>query len=293
MSFTERPAIPVGFSAAGQDSHVFRVLRVLSLSPLLKVPLATRADLVRCGGLLVPHDGERVGDVRDRPDRWAALQLLTQAIRRGVPVLAWGSGAALAGRALGAAVQEHEGLEWAHAPRGAEVLVWQQERPQHWHAGRVSAWAGPELPEDMVANFLSTLPALRSRQPASLLEELGGEAALRSLLADFYARARTDELLGPVFTTHVTDWNAHLDRATAFWVTMLGGEPAWRGNLNTVHAGLGVRTAHLDRWLGLLTLAAHAHLPPEAAGLLLARAHAMAGKLARSSKREPAGTSPS
>lgn len=280
----------VGFSAAGLDSHACMALRVLTLSPLLKVPLASPPDLPRCGGLLVPHDGEPVGDVRDRPDRWAALQLLTQAIRRGVPVLAWGSGAALAGRALGATVQEFEGLEWAQSPRNAEVLVWHRDRPLHWRAGRVSAWAGPELPEGMAAAFLGTLPSQRSRQPGSPLEALGGEAALRPLLADFYARARTDELLGPVFTTHVTDWNAHLDRVTAFWVTMLGGEPAWRGNLNTVHRGLGVSGDQLERWLTLLTQAAHAHLPPEAADLLLARAQAMAGQLGSRRKRTAAGT---
>lgn len=271
---------------------MFQALRVLTLSPLPKLPSATSRDLARCGGLLVPHDGEPVGDVRSRPDRWAALQLLTQAIRRDVPVLAWGSGAALAGRALGAAVRQTNGLEWAQAPRDAEVLVWQRERPQHWQVGRVNAWASPELPAEMAATFLSTLPAQRSRQPASPLEAVGGEAALRPLLTDFYARARTDELLGPVFTSHVTDWNAHLERVTAFWVTMLGGGPAWRGNLNAVHTGLGVSSAQLERWLTLLSQAAHAHLPPEAAEVLLGRAHAMAAQLARRGKRDSAGTRP-
>ncbi|ACO46220.1 group III truncated hemoglobin [Deinococcus deserti] len=265
-------------------------LRVLTLSPLPGLPLVMSSDLARCGGLLVPHDGEPVGDVRDRPDRWAALQLLTQAIRRGVPVLAWGSGAALAGRALGSAVEQTDGLEWAQAPRNAEVLVWRQERPQHWQVGRVNAWASPEMPAELAAAFLSTLPAQRSRQPASPLEAVGGEAALRPLLADFYARARTDELLGPVFTSHVTDWHAHLDRVTAFWVTMLGGGPAWRGNLNAAHAGLGVSSAQLERWLTLLAQAAHAHLPAEAAEVLLTRAHAMARQLGRRGKRESAGT---
>ena len=109
------------------------------------------------------------------------------------------------------------------------------------------------------------------------------------LLTDFYARARTDALLGPVFDAHVTDWDAHLEHVTAFWVTLLGGGPAWRGNLNRVHAGLGIRGPHLARWLALFGEAARAHLPPEAAALLLTRAEAMGSRLGT---REQPGNGP-
>lgn len=249
----------------------------------MEVQPATPELLPGAAGLLVPHDGEPVADVRDRPDRWALLALVSGAVRRGVPVLAWGTGAALAGRVLGAAIRagDEPGLaaEWAGAPRGAEVLRWQGEVPLLWRAGSVTAWAGTGLPGDLREAFLSGLDHAQPRLPASPLEAVGGEAALRPLLADFYARAQGDDLLGPVFAAHVTDWEAHLERVTAFWVTLLGGGPAWRGNLNRVHAGLGLRGVHLERWLALFEEAARGHLSPEAAEVLLSRAGAMGARL--------------
>ena len=242
--------------------------------------MASSAALPGAAGLLVPHDGGPVADVRDRPDRWALLTLLAEAVRRGVPVLAWGSGAALAGRVLGARVRPGKGAaDWSEAPRGATVERWQGEVPLLWRAGPVTAWAGETLPEDLRSEFLARLMQAEPRAPGSPLEVVGGEAVLRTMLADFYARARADTLLGPVFAAHVQDWEAHLDRVTAFWVTMLGGGPAWRGNLNSIHAGLGLRGTHLTRWLALFREAAEDCLGPEAAALLTARAEAMGKRL--------------
>ena len=277
---------------------------LLSTSPLPRfgqeVQEATPEALTTAPGLLVPHDGGPVADVRERPDRWALLGLISGAVRRGVPVLGWGTGAALVGRVLGARVrvQPLPGLadEWAEAPRNAEVLTWRGEVPLLWRAGKVTAWAGVELPEEVRAAFLAELEAHTPPLPATPLEALGGEAALRSLLADFYDRARRDEVLGPVFSTHVTDWEAHLDRVTAFWITMLSGVPAWRGNLNAVHAGLGVRREHLERWLTLFRASAEAHLSPEAAARLAERAEAMGARLGRQKMNErqeqPGGNRP-
>lgn len=251
------------------------------------VESATPGALSTAAGLLVPHDGGPVADVRDRPDRWARLTLVSGALRRGVPVLAWGTGAALVGRALGARVRSRaadaESLplaaEWSEPPRGAVVERWAGEVPLLWRVGVVTAWAGVALPEDVRDAFLAGLDRAAPRLPGSPLEEVGGEAALRALLADFYARARADELLGPVFEAHVGDWEAHLDRVTAFWVTLLGGGAAWRGNLNGAHAGLGIRGPHLARWLALFGEAARAHLSPGAAARLVSRAEAMGARL--------------
>ncbi|ANE44928.1 hypothetical protein SU48_10335 [Deinococcus puniceus] len=132
--------------------------------------------------------------------------------------------------------------------------------------------------------------------PATPLESIGGEAVLRPLLADFYAQARADGVLGPVFAAHVSDWEAHLEAVTAFWVTMLGGgtelgSQRWRGNLNHIHAPLGVRGVHLARWLALFRTAAEAHLPPDAAQVLISRAEAMGQRLGQ--KRASRTESPS
>ncbi|EYB67187.1 globin [Deinococcus phoenicis] len=244
---------------------------------------ATPGRLPEAAGLLVPHDGGPVADMRDRPDRWARLSLLSDAVRRGVPVLAWGTGAALAGRVLGARVWPGDGTdgaaEWTEAPRGAVVELWRGALPLLWRAERITAWAGVALPGSLREEFLTSLTPAAPRRPGTPLEALGGEAALRPMLADFYARARADELLGPVFEAHVADWEANLDHVTAFWVTMLGGGAVWRGNLNGVHAGLGIRGAHLTRWLALFGAAASAHFPAGAAALLISRAEAMGARL--------------
>jgi hemoglobin len=252
--------------------------------------------LAVAGGLLAPHDGGPAADLREQPERWALLQVMSGALRRDVPMLAWGSGAALVARALGARV--HAGrpdwTDWAEPPTGARVHTWVSHagdrRALHWEVGRVTAWAGTQLPPALLAAFLARLDTQRSRRPASPLEAVGGEAALRAVLSDFYARAALDPLLGPVFAAHVGDWPAHLDHVTAFWVTMLGGTgadggPTWRGNLNTVHTGLGIRAEHLARWLALFGEAAHAHMPTEAAELLTARAGAMGARLGAAGRR--------
>jgi hemoglobin len=166
---------------------------LLTTSPLpgWTVQAASVEALPTAAGLLVPHDGGPVADVPGRPDRWALLTLISDAVRRGVPVLAWGTGAALAGRVLGARVRV-EGFagEWAEAPRGVVVQTWAGDVPLLWRGGRVTAWANATLPDALRAEFLAGLKDAGTRGPGTPLEAVGGEEALRVLLADFYARAR-------------------------------------------------------------------------------------------------------
>ena len=50
---------------------------------------------------------------------------------------------------------------------------------------------------------------------------LPDEAGIARLVHAFYARARTDWLLGPVFAAAVEDWDAHLDTLVRFWCSVL------------------------------------------------------------------------
>ncbi|GGR47004.1 hypothetical protein GCM10008959_05090 [Deinococcus seoulensis] len=259
------------------------------------VQAARPERLAGASGLLLPHDGLPVADVRAHPERWEVLALVTGALRRGVPVLGWGSGAALLGRALGAAVTASGGSapDRSALPRGAQAHAWAGGQPLHWTVGRAVAWAEAQVPPPVLTSFLAALPGWSDRRPGSPLEEVGGVAAVREVVTAFYVRARADDLLGPVFAAHVEDWPAHLERVTDFWVTLLGGEPgraAWRGNLNAAHAGLGVRAAHLNRWLALWDETARDLLPADAAALLSARAAVMGERLGRGS-RGAGGTS--
>jgi hemoglobin len=75
------------------------------------------------------------------------------------------------------------------------------------------------------------------------------EPALSRLVRQFYAKARLDPLLGPVFETAVTDWEPHLDRVAAFWATAALGIPAYRGNPMAAHRKHALTPAMFDRWL--------------------------------------------
>lgn len=253
---------------------------------------ASHAGLLQASALLVPHDGLPAADVQGQPERWALLNLITEALRRDLPILAWGSGAALVGRALGARVHGRgihgAEVDWSALPRGAVALQWRGSVPLYWTLNRVVAWADVDLPGDLRHGFLSRLPAWTSRTPATPLEQVGGAEALRALLVDFYARARADDLIGPTFAAHVHDWDAHLERVTAFWATMLGGGVSggamsggggWRGNLNAAHAGLGLRAAHLERWLRLWQETVRERFEPAAAQVLISRAQQMSTRL--------------
>jgi hemoglobin len=43
------------------------------------------------------------------------------------------------------------------------------------------------------------------------------DAMISRLVRGFYARVRTDELLGPVFAARIANWEPHLQRMCDFW----------------------------------------------------------------------------
>lgn len=101
---------------------------------------------------------------------------------------------------------------------------------------------------------------------------------LAHLVDAFYARARADAVLGPVFADHVQDWAHHLRSLTAFWAAQLRGRGAYRGSPIAAHRALatghGARLtpAMFDRWLTLWQQTTAEVMPPEDARVLQARA---------------------
>ncbi len=87
---------------------------------------------------------------------------------------------------------------------------------------------------------------------SSLYERLGGERAIGSLVEAFYGRVLADPLLAPFFAGVETDRLRRMQRE--FFAAALGGPIGYTGRpLNVVHAGLGIRTRHLARFLEHLT----------------------------------------
>ncbi|MBW8271030.1 group III truncated hemoglobin [Caldovatus sp. SYSU G05006] len=105
------------------------------------------------------------------------------------------------------------------------------------------------------------------------------EATLERVVRAFYAAARQDPLLGPLFA-RVGDWEAHIARIVAFWssVVLLSGR--YHGNPAAAHLPLGLQPQHFARWLELFERTARAACRPEGAALLADRARRIARSLA-------------
>lgn len=94
-----------------------------------------------------------------------------------------------------------------------------------------------------------------------------GEAGFERLVAGFYRRVRSDDLLAPLYPPD--DWEGAEERLRDFLVGRFGGPPRYieaRGHprLRMRHAGFPVDQAARDRWMALMeeSLAA-ADLPIE------------------------------
>lgn len=90
----------------------------------------------------------------------------------------------------------------------------------------------------------------------------------RSLVTAFYERARQDSLLGPVFESRIAGrWDAHLERMTRFWVTVLFASPGYAGRPLDIHAALPIGPAHFSQWVNLWSDEVDRHFSGERAGL--------------------------
>lgn len=104
---------------------------------------------------------------------------------------------------------------------------------------------------------------------------------LAALVGAFYAAARRDALLGPVFTAAVggseSEWQEHLDRVHAFWCSVTLGSGAYQGRPMQAHAFLpGLEAVHFRRWLELFAETCNTLFPPHIADELMEKARRMA-----------------
>lgn len=98
--------------------------------------------------------------------------------------------------------------------------------------------------------------------PALPDAHLPDEAGITRLVHAFYARARHDWLLGPVFEAAIDDWDAHLETLVRFWCSVLLRAGSYRGNPMSAHRPLGLDDQHFARWLALWDRTARDVLPP-------------------------------
>lgn len=87
-----------------------------------------------------------------------------------------------------------------------------------------------------------------------ILTELG-EGGIRKLVAAFYTRVRTDDLIGPMYPDG--DWEGAESRLADFLVFRFGGDDKYireRGHprLRMRHGPFSIGVAERDRWLELM-----------------------------------------
>lgn len=78
------------------------------------------------------------------------------------------------------------------------------------------------------------------------------EADIKLLVDSFYAKVKTDDLLGPIFLEKLGDnWENHLGTMYKFWGMALLGENNYSGHPLSKHLSLPIEEAHFNRWLHL------------------------------------------
>ncbi|PKU23841.1 group III truncated hemoglobin [Telmatospirillum siberiense] len=101
------------------------------------------------------------------------------------------------------------------------------------------------------------------------------EQHISDLVRGFYARARADDLLGPMFAAAIDDWEGHFKIVEDFWSHALLGTARYRGTPFGPHMRLPIELEHFGRWLALFTMTAEEVLPQQAAPLAIAKARHM------------------
>jgi len=120
----------------------------------------------------------------------------------------------------------------------------------------------------------------RERIVAEIVGRTGiDEAMIERLVHGFYAKVRSDALLGPVFEARIADWDPHLRQMCAFWssVALLSGR--YEGRPMQKHLPLPIDGRHFDRWLALFAETASELCPPAAAAHFVERAGRIAESL--------------
>ena len=105
------------------------------------------------------------------------------------------------------------------------------------------------------------------------------ERMIDQLVHRFYAKARTDTLIGPIFESRVEDWDHHLARMRSFWSSVATMSGRYHGNPMQKHAGLPIDASHFDRWLELFAETANEVCRPAAAAHFIERARRIAQSL--------------
>lgn len=125
-------------------------------------------------------------------------------------------------------------------------------------------------------------PKTRAQLTAEVALRTGiDDAMIDRLVRAFYARARADDMLGPVFASRIADdeWEPHIERINAFWSSVALMTGIYHGRPMQLHVGLPVDAEHFDRWLALWEQTAREMCPQAAADHFIEKARTIAQSL--------------
>jgi len=90
-----------------------------------------------------------------------------------------------------------------------------------------------------------------------IVKEIENRDDVFKLVDTFYKKIRSNELLRPIFETHIDDWQRHLNRLTDFWETNLFFVHKFKGNHLVKHQIVdatlkhAINQQHFGTWLNL------------------------------------------
>ena len=122
---------------------------------------------------------------------------------------------------------------------------------------------------------MSDDPANRMIPTGRLVPDDLDEAMVAAVVGAFYAKARQDDIIGPVFNRVVAadHWPQHIQTITDFWSSMLLGTRRYMGRPMPKHLAIPeLSDAHFQRWLTLFRETAEELCPPHVAALFIERA---------------------
>ncbi len=108
------------------------------------------------------------------------------------------------------------------------------------------------------------------------MKDITGVADIEVFVNEFYGKVQQDELIGPVFSAVIGDWQPHLYRMYAFWNAALFGVAGFKGNPFAKHAPLPISGEHFERWLELFYATIDEHFGGPMADETKRRAEVMA-----------------
>lgn len=102
------------------------------------------------------------------------------------------------------------------------------------------------------------------------------EETIRAVVFEFYRRARGDDRLGPIFESHIHDWDAHLVRMIDFWSAALLRTGRYSGRPVDRHRSIdGLNDGDFAHWIALFEATVRELCGPAEAEAFLVRARMM------------------